>query len=83
MKDAIKQFLLGFFYTFTNDNRGNSARKTTAFALMICVFFIHWEYINFDNAISALLIDLAFVGLLFGILHADDIRTILGKDKEK
>lgn len=83
MKDAIKQFFLGFLYTFTNDNRGNSARKTTAFALMICVFFIHWEYINFDNAISALLIDLAFVGLLFGILHADDIRTILGKDKEK
>ena len=76
---AIKDFFLGFLYTFTNDKRGNSARKTTAFALMVCVGYIHWEYINFDNAISALLIDLAFVGLLFGILHAEDIRTILGK----
>lgn len=81
MKDAIKQFFLGFLYTFTNDKRGNSARKTTAFGLMVCVVYIHWNYLNFENAISALLIDLAFVGLLFGILHADDIRTILGKDK--
>jgi len=78
----IKDFLLGFLYTFSNDKRGNSARKTTAFALMVCVGWIHWNYINFDNSISALLIDLAFVGLLFGIVHADDIRTILGKNKK-
>lgn len=79
MKDAIKEFFTGFLYTFTNDKRGNSARKTTAFALMVCVAYIHWEYINFDNAITALFIDLTFVALLFGIIHADDIRTILGK----
>lgn len=80
MKDAIKQFLIGFLYTFTNDKRGNSARKTTAFALMVCVFFIHVKFITVDSATNFLIIDLSFVALLLGVVTAQNLIELkLGK----
>jgi hypothetical protein len=64
---AIKDFFLGFLYTFTNDKRGNSARKTTAFALMLCVGWIHYSYLSIETATSVLLI----------VLNMKNLQTIL------
>ena len=76
----IKDFLLGFLYTFTNDKRGNSARKTTAFALMLCVAWIHYSYLSIETATTVLLIDLSFVCLLLGIVTAQNLIELkLGK----
>jgi hypothetical protein len=80
MKVAIKEFFIGFLYTFSNDKRGNSARKTTAFALMLCVAWIHYKYIDRGNAINALWIDLLFVALMLGIVTAANlIEAYLGR----
>lgn len=77
---AIKDFFLGFLYTFTNDKRGNSARKTTAFALMICVGSIHYSYLSIETAENILLIDLTFVCLLLGIVTAQNLIELkIGK----
>ena len=80
MKKEIKEFVIGFLYTFSNDKRGNSARKTTAFALMICVFFLHFKFITFDSATNFLIIDLSFVALLLGVVTAQNLIELkLGK----
>ena len=81
---AIKDFFLGFIYTFTNDKRGNSARKTTAFALMVCVGWIHYSYLSIETAENVLLIDLSFVCLLLGIVTAQNLIELkLGKKSEE
>ena len=84
MKQALKEFIIGFLYTFTNDKRGNSARKATAFALMVCVAWIHYKYIDKDNAINALWIDLLFIALMLGIVTAQNLIELkLGKNETK
>lgn len=83
MKQELKQFLIGFLHTFSNNRKGNSARKTTAFALMVCVGWIHCKYLSIETATTILLIDLSFIALLLGIVTAQNLLELkFGKDKE-
>ncbi len=66
----IKQ-LLGSFDNIPK--QGFSARKLTAFALMVCIAFIHFKYVDKDNAIEAMIIDLSGVLLCLGIVTAQNI----------
>lgn len=82
MKQAFKEFIIGFLYTFSNDKRGNSARKTTAFALMLCVAWVHLRFVDVGNAVEVLIIDLIFVALLLGIVTAQNLIELkLGKNE--
>lgn len=76
MKQELKQFIIGFLYTFTNNRKGNSARKTTAFALMVCVGWIHYSYLSIETATTVLLIDLSFIALLLGIVTAQNLLEL-------
>lgn len=69
----IKAFLYGILQSFYDNKQGLSARKLTAFSLMICVFYVHWNFVTSDNSTSVLIIDLLFISLLFGLIHAKDI----------
>ena len=53
--------------------QGFSARKLTAFALMLCIAFIHFRFVDINNAIEALMIDLSGVLLCLGIVTAQNI----------
>jgi hypothetical protein len=66
----IKQ-LLGSFNNIRKE--GLSARKLTAFALMVCIAFIHFKFVDKDNAIEAMIIDLSGVLLCLGIVTAQNI----------
>ena len=66
----IKQ-LLGSFDNVPK--QGFSARKLTAFALMLCIAFIHFRFVDKDNAIEALMIDLSGVLLCLGIITAQNV----------
>lgn len=70
MKKTIDN-LLGSFDNVKNS--GFSARKLTAFTLMLCIAFIHFRFVDINNAIEALMIDLSGVLLCLGIVTAQNI----------
>lgn len=69
----MKKLFKNIHDSFFNNDSGFSSRKLTAFSLMICIAFIHWEYIDQANAIEALTIDLCGVLIALGIVTAQNI----------
>lgn len=69
MKSIIKWFAA----SFDNSTSGSSARKWTAFALMVCIAYIHLKFVNNANAIDALIIDLIGVGFFLGLITVSQL----------
>jgi hypothetical protein len=59
--------------SFDNENAGFSARKLTAFALVLCIYYIHYKYVNESIAIEALIVDLCGVLISLGIITAEQV----------
>jgi len=59
--------------SFDNSKEGASARKLTAFALMICIGYLHYKYTDLSNAVSFLTVDLIGVFMLLGIVTAEQV----------
>ena len=59
--------------SFDNSKDGFSARKLTAFSLMTCIGYIHYKFIDKENAIEAIIIDLCGTFLLLGLITVDQI----------
>jgi len=68
--------------SFTNEPGGASARKLTAFAFMLCVAWIHVKWIDHDNAIAALTIDVCAALLALSIITADNLIRLRHGGKE-
>ena len=80
MKDLMK-FIVG---SFTNEKNGASARKLTAFALMILIAYSHFKYVDLSNVVEVLIIDLCGVLLCLGLVTAEQIISFKsGNSKEK
>ena len=69
----MKELFAYFLASFDNSNLGASARKLTAFALMFCIGYIHFKYVNEANAIEALIIDLSGVLVALGIITMQNV----------
>jgi hypothetical protein len=79
MKDLMK-FIVG---SFTNEKNGASARKLTAFALMILIAYSHFKYVDLSNVVEVLIIDLSGVLLCLGLVTASNIIELKnGKNNE-
>jgi hypothetical protein len=63
--------------------QGFSARKLTAFALMLCIAFIHFRFVDSTNAIEALMIDLSGVLLCLGIVTAQNIIELKNNNNQQ
>ncbi len=59
--------------SFRNEPGGASARKLTAFAFMLCVAWVHLKYVNHENAIAALVIDVSAALLSLSIITAENL----------
>ena len=59
--------------SFRNEPGGASARKLTAFAFMLCVAWVHLKYVNHQNAIAALVIDVSAALLSLSIVTAENL----------
>ena len=59
--------------SFNNYEKGFSARKLTAFSLMVCIAYIHYKFVDTSIAIEALIIDLSGVLISLGIVTAEQV----------
>jgi hypothetical protein len=78
----MKDIITNLFASFNNQEGGFSARKLTAFALMVLIAYTHYKYVDLSNAIEAILIDLAGVLLLLGIITFEQILKFKNGAKE-
>jgi hypothetical protein len=69
MKDIFNKLI----NSFDNNTDGFSARKLTAFSLMVCIAYIHLKFIDTTIAIEALIIDLCGVLVVLGIVTAEQV----------
>ena len=79
----MKKIIENLINSLNNTDSGFSARKLTAFSLMILIAYVHYKYVDLSNAIEAILIDLGGVLLLLGIVTFEQIiRFREGSPKE-
>ena len=72
--------LIGSFDTVKEN--GFSARKLSAFALMVCIAFVHFKWVNHDNVAEVLIIDLCGVLILLGLVTAQNILDYKNSEKQ-
>ena len=66
--------------SFNNHEKGFSARKLSAFALMCCIVWVHYKWVNHDNVAEVLIIDLCGVLLLLGLITFEQIIKFKNND---
>lgn len=79
--NKILKNISGSFNNIQGD--GWAARKLTAFAFVVLVFYIHYRYIDKTNAIDAIIIDCLSILLLLGLVTFEQIILFKnGKEKQ-
>jgi hypothetical protein len=81
----MKDFINKLISSLDTHTKGFSARKLTAFAVMLCVIAAHVKWLSLgDFAMlgEILLIDYAFVAALLGMTTYQSIKSLKGNDKE-
>jgi len=68
--------------SFNTEKGGFAARKLTAFALMVCIAWIHYLFVDTNNAIEALIIDLVGVAFFLGLVSFTQILELKNGKKE-
>ena len=69
----MKNLFTKLINSFDNENSGFSARKLTAFSLMVCVAYIHYKFIDTSTAINAQIVDLCAILVLLGIITIEQV----------
>jgi hypothetical protein len=59
--------------SFYNSKAGMSARKLTAFALILMMRYVHVNHVDKTNAVEVLWVDAILVLLLLGIVTAENL----------
>jgi hypothetical protein len=73
----MKTILNNILDSFSNDKKGWSGRKLTAFSLVIIVIIVHIKWItlgNFEQLEMVLTIDYTFIAALFGMTTYQSIK---------
>jgi hypothetical protein len=71
--------LIGSFDTVKEN--GFSARKLSAFALMVCIAYVHFKWVNHENVAEVLIIDLCGVLILLGLVTAQNVLDYKNSEK--
>ncbi len=64
-------------------DNGFSARKLTAFSLMICIAYIHYKYVSESNAVDVLIIDLCGVSIMLGVITIQNVIELKNGGKNE
>ena len=78
----MKKIITNLIESLNTQDGGYSARKLTSFSLMVLIAYVHYKYVDLNNAIEAILIDLGGVLLLLGIVTFEQILKFKNGSKE-
>ena len=79
----MKRIIDNLIGSFDNKKEnGFSARKLSAFALMVCVAFVHFKWVNHDNVAEVLIIDLCGVLILLGLVTMEQVIKLKNGSQE-
>jgi hypothetical protein len=79
----MKKIINSLIGSFDNKKEnGFSARKLTAFALMVCIAYVHFKWVNHDNVAEVLIIDLCGVLILLGLITAEQVIKLKNGSQE-
>lgn len=67
--------------SFNTEKGGYAARKLTAFALMVCIAYIHFKFVDITIAVEVLIVDLSGVLLCLGLVTASHIIELKNGSK--
>jgi len=77
----MKEFINKILSAFDNHSKGFSARKLSAFTIVVCVFVAHIAYIkncfinnDFKSLESILIIDYGFISTMLGLTVYESIK---------
>lgn len=74
----VKDFIKKIIYSLDNTKQGFSARKLTAFVIVICVLAAHVKWISlgdFKQLEMVLTIDYGFLSVLFGLTTYTNLKS--------
>jgi len=69
----MKQIFSKILLSFENNKDGFSARKLTAFILVLNICYIHYKFVNSQNAVETIIVDLCGVLVSLGIITAQQV----------
>lgn len=69
----MKNIFTSILGSFDNHSKGFSARKLTAFAFMMLIYYIHKYYLTIENSEYFLLVDCIMLLLLLSIITAEQV----------
>lgn len=79
----IKKIFTWIGSSFDTHSAGASVCKLIAFAFMLCIVWCHLKWIDHDNVVEALWVDVCGMLLCLGIVTAEQvIRLKNGGDKQ-
>jgi len=68
--------------SFDTNSKGLSARKLTAFAFVLCAYYVHYEHVDNSNAVDALIVDACVVVMCLGIVTAEQVIKLKNGSKD-
>ena len=74
--DIMKKLTRWLIGSFDVGTEGGSAKKLTAFAFMVLVAWLHFVYVDKDNAIEFLIVDVSALLTLLGVSTIDKIQQL-------
>jgi len=79
----MKKIINGLVGSFdTVKENGFSARKLSAFALMVCIAYVHFKWVNHENVAEVLIIDLCGVLILLGLVTMEQVLKLKNGQNE-
>jgi len=78
--DFLKKFTKWILGSFDVTDDGSSAKKLTAFAFMVLVGWLHIVFVDKNNALEFLIVDVSAILTLLGVATIDKLQQMKNKD---
>lgn len=73
MKKFLISIIKDFIASLNNRPGGFSLRRLCVLVIMVCIVWVHFKYVDVNNAVDIITYDMIFILALFGIVTFDKL----------